>query len=456
VRTVLYLAYHFPPIGGGGVQRNGKFVRYLPDFGWRSIVVTGPGRHRERWTPVDETLNSDVPTGTTVHRLSGEPEAQRGWRAKAERWLGHPDRRWRAWWTQNAVEAACAVGRGADVVYASLVPFETAPAALVVADRLRLPLVVDLQDPWALDEMMIYPSGLHRRLEVTRMRRTLGAADAIVMNTPEAALRVERRFPELRGRLVVSIPNGYDAADFREPLEAPPDGVLRIVHSGYLHTELGLRHRRLRRVRRILGGAVDGVDILTRSHVFLLEAISTLLDEEPELADTIEVHLVGVLSPTDMAVADQSPVVRTHGYLGHAETLRLVRTADLLFLPMHDVPNGHRIGIVPGKTYEYLASARPILAAVPDGDARELLEAAGTAFVCRPSDVAAMRRIIREQVERVRERRAGPVLDVDVAAQYERRALTHRLARVLDEVSGSRSAHPARTDTGASTGGRRS
>ena len=50
-----------------------------------------------------------------------------------------------------------------------------------------------------------------------------------------------------------------------------------------------------------------------------------------------------------------------------------MRSADLLFLPMHDVPPGSRVGIVPGKTYEYLAWETPILAAVPDGDIAEIL-----------------------------------------------------------------------------------
>lgn len=438
MRRVLYLAYHFPPIGGAGVQRNSKFVRYLPGLDWSSIVVTGPGSPRERWTPVDPTMVAEVPPGTEVHRLRDEPAARSGRHAKVERWLGRPDDNWRSWWTEQAVELACSVGADADVVYASLVPFETAPAAIEVARRLHKPLVVDLQDPWALDEMMIYPSALHRRLEVSRMRRALTGADAVVMNTPESALRVQRQFPELRRKLVASIPNGFDAADFEAHVVAPDNGVLRIVHTGYLHTELGLRHRQVAGLRRLLGGAMPGIDILTRSHVFLLEAIDGLLQKEPELADRIEVHLAGVLSETDREIAERSSVVRMHGYLEHSETLRLIRTAGLLFLPMHDMPAGHRIGITPGKTYEYVASGRPILAAVPDGDVRDLLTEAGTAFICRPSDVAAMRHIIREQVDRVRSAAAAPELNADVAARYERRHLTERLARVFDQLAAAR------------------
>src|SRR5206468_1953034 len=94
------------------------------------------------------------------------------------------------------------------------------------------------------------------------------------------------------------------------------------------------------------------VDMLTRSHFFLLQAID-LLTQSGEIAPTeLEVHLVGVLSAADRQVAERSPVVRSHGYVAHDETVRMMQSADLLFLPMHDVPAGSRAGLVPGKTYE--------------------------------------------------------------------------------------------------------
>lgn len=42
MRKILCLAYHFPPIGGAGVQRYRSFANYLPQFGYEPVVVTGP------------------------------------------------------------------------------------------------------------------------------------------------------------------------------------------------------------------------------------------------------------------------------------------------------------------------------------------------------------------------------------------------------------------------------
>ncbi|HEV8687682.1 MAG TPA: glycosyltransferase [Gaiellaceae bacterium] len=422
---ILFLAYHFPPVGGAGVQRNAKFAKYLPEFGYDSIVVTGPGRSASRWTPEDDTLLGDVPDGTLVRRVLGEPPASL---TRSERWL---DRRtaWQRWWIDGVLRAGRAFADEIDLIYVGMAPYESAEAAAQLARELGKPWVADLQDPWALDEMWIYPTGIHRRRDLARMRRLLGTADAIVMNTGESMRKVLARCPELRDKLMVAVPNGYDAADFEAELPTRIDGKFVIAHTGYLHTALGRHHRKTARARRLLGGANGRVDILTRSHVFLLDAIDRLIAEQPSLEDVIELHLAGVTSPEDVE-AGRHPCVRFLGYVPHEQSVRLIRTADLLFLPLHDLPPGERLSIVPGKTYEYLASGTPILAAVPDGDARDLLASSGRALLARPSDSRAM-------ADHLGARLHKPARAHRPAADFpwlERRHLTGELAAVFDRV----------------------
>ena len=116
---------------------------------------------------------------------------------------------------------------------------------------------------------------------------------------------------------------------------------------------------------------------------------------------------------------------------------------------MHDLPTGVRARIVPGKTYEYLASGRPILAAVPDGDARDLLTRAGTGLLCRPDDVAGMAKIIASELERVQRGERPPTLRPGVLEPYERRALTARLAQIFDSVVEGRAASVPPTEATA-------
>jgi hypothetical protein len=433
---VLFHTYHFPPIGGSGVQRPLKIVQGLLDHGYESIVVTRGGEERgERWSPEDATLLREVPPSVEVKRVSStdEPRAERAVLPAARRWLGFDDE-WSSWWVESSYGVALDAAADPQLIYVWMQPYASAEVGARLSRALGVPWVADLGDPWALDEMIAYPSAIHRRRVLRRMGQLLGTASAIVMSTPEAADRLVSRLPELRDRPVVAIPNGFDPADFATPAEPRKDGKFRIVHTGYLHTTLGLQHRQRRAVRRLLGGSIRDVDIYTRSHVFLIEAINRLIAEDPALEDVIELHLAGVADELDREVAASCPVTVMPGFVTHAEAIALMRSADLLFLPMHDLPPGVRATIVPGKTYEYLAAERPILAAVPDGDARDLLREAGGTLIVRPDDVDGMVRALRSEIDAFRAGAERPRPAPDVVARFEYRRLAAELAGVFDSV----------------------
>jgi len=267
------------------------------------------------------------------------------------------------------------------------------------------------------------------------MRRVLHDASAVIMNTPEAAKRARTAFPDLDPSRLWAIPNGFNGAEF-PPGDVARNDVFRIVHTGSLHTQLGLRHRRTRRVRKYLGGLlVHDVDFLTRSHVFLLQAVDRLLRADPSLAGGIEVHLVGPLTDADREVAQSSPAVHLHEYLPHDEATQMMRTADLLFLPMHDLPSSVRAGLVPTKTYEYAASRRPILAAVPEGDARDFLRELGTATIVDPTDIAGMERAIAAAHKRWREGGDPPQVNEAVLSRFEYGEIVRQISQVLDVIA---------------------
>ena len=100
---------------------------------------------------------------------------------------------------------------------------------------------------------MIYPTRLHRRWELRRMRRLLGTAAAIVTTTSEAARKLRQEFPELTDRPIVSIPCGFDRATRRAGAEDErprlPDRPHRL-----LHPELSRQQRHASLPRRLLSG----------------------------------------------------------------------------------------------------------------------------------------------------------------------------------------------------------
>jgi glycosyltransferase involved in cell wall biosynthesis len=433
---VIFIAYYFPPVGGAGVQRAQKFVQYLPGEGFLPVLITGPASSEDRWTPYDRTLLKTIPADVPIHRTEGPLPTEAGrLLRRVENWCALPGS-FSKWWIRSATDLGYRFASGEDLILATMSPFESGEVARRLSERLAIPWIADLRDPWALDEMQVYPTFLHRKLEMTRMERLLSTAAAIIMNTPEASTALKQAFPRLRNKEVVTITNGFDREEFAAPVTPRHDTKFRIVHSGYLHTNDGLRLRN-RRFHHWLRGAAQGVDILTRSHAVLLEAVDRWCSERPEVGQDLEVLLAGKTSKEDRDLASGSRVsslVRFTGYVSHQESVDLVRTADLLFLPMHNLPPGKRSRIVPGKTYEYMASGRPILAAVPEGDARDYLTRCGTGLICRPDDVSGMVGILDRVYTAWKQ--GEPVVSPDHSfiRQFERRNLTHALAQTLQRV----------------------
>ena len=241
-------------MGGAGVHRTLGSVRHLPQHGYEPVVVTGPAPDvpRNRWEPTDRELLERVPADAEIHRLPSTQPNQDVSRIGRLLDLRPPLVRW---WLEESTSLGARVGREADVIYASCAPYETAFAAAELARELGRPWIADLEDPWALDEMRVPLSALHRSLDVRRMRRALASASAIVMAAPEAALRVRQAMPELASRVTVTgIPIGFDESDFRIPAPAATDEVFRIVHTGSMHTDFGHDLRRTRVRTADLGG----------------------------------------------------------------------------------------------------------------------------------------------------------------------------------------------------------
>jgi hypothetical protein len=84
--------------------------------------------------------------------------------------------------------------------------------------------------------------------------------------------------------------------------------------------------------------------------------------------------------------------------------------------------------------YEYMASGRPILAAVPDSDARDFLTQIGTALVCRPDDADGMLKILKMAFDSWKARKSPPSANAELLRRFERRTLTHALAAQFDDA----------------------
>lgn len=429
MRNVLVIAWYFPPDGGPGTQRGAKFCRYLPGCGWQPLVLTRDARMlHARWSPEDRGLLDELGPNVRIVRC-----------AALNQFTGD--------WIQAALDQITELVRAqpVEVVLITMSPFELAALGRRISTTLRLPVVYDLRDPWALDGVPGYRGRRGWRRVFDDMAATLASAAGVIANTPDSRRAMLQAFPGLREASVTAIPNGFDAADFDAfPAAAPPNaGEFRLVHTGSFLSECLYEYEGLRgHVRRWLRYRPEPLDPTGRTPLHLLRAIKRLRMTGHPLGKRIRLVHVGQADPATQRCVHESGVadaVEYVGYLSHAESVARLAAADALFLHLHGLPPGHRSLIVPGKTYEYLASGRPILGCLPTGDARELVEQSGRGFCCDPCDSEAIARSLAA-LDAAGRFTIGSCAHEPALRRFDRQALTAELAEFLERTAAPRAA----------------
>jgi glycosyltransferase involved in cell wall biosynthesis len=448
----MVLAYNFPPVVGTGIERTLKHVTYLPDHGWRPVVVA-PANPAYRL--VDPASVALIPPGTEVHRApmlepgharlllrrllrgeapSGEApshgatagaaadEARGGssglrgllnaaW-ARIVPALFFPDEQ--LLWAPSAALVGWRTQRRhpVDVLYSSAPPFSTHLAAGLLTRRLGLPWVADFRDPW-IGNSFARPLGApHRRLQAGLERWIVSGADRSVFATERMRDRYASRYPTLADRFVV-IPNGYDLADLASA---------RTAAAAETPTDDGLFHL-------VYAGSLYGADELA----LLLDGVELLRRRRPELSDRLRVELIGWLNAQNQDLAARrlpslEPLVRHVDFMPRNEALARVARADAGLLLMADAPG--RDQVVGSKLYEYIGLDKPVLAVTPPSEARRTLEGLDWGILADPDPDGVAVGLERIMASGAADRIADP------ERSYERRTLTAKLAALLDEVAG--------------------
>ena len=440
MKKVLFIAYYFPPIGGGGVQRSVKFVKYLPDLGYLPVVLTCTRPVAEKWTPKDSSLENNIGDNHIIYRVSIPPPVLESEITHRLKKIFFIKDNFSKWWIKYAKDLGEKIIKDnkIDVIYASMSPFQSSYVANYLSIKYNIPWVADLRDAWALDEMVVYPSAMHRMYNLYCMKDALYGASAIIMNTKEAAVSLKNKFRKYDTKNIFTITNGYDANDFNQIVSNEDNNKFRIVHSGTLFTESGMKLERNKLIYNILGGVNKKVNILGRSLVYLLKAIEDWIDESPDIMEKIEVILIGKSTPDDIAMLEGSRCKNIFiftGYIKYEESLNYLKSASALFLPMHGTTGGLRATSVPGKLYEYMASGRPILAAVPEGDAKDMLLNSGLAYISPPDDAKSLLKGLKSMYNNWNNKTNIYHPNIDYISSYQRKNLTKSLVDVYDSIA---------------------
>lgn len=443
-KNVLVIAYAFPPVGGAGVQRTLKFVKYLKDFGWNPIVLTVSNPS----VPVRDTdLLAEVPSHVPIFRARTcePPYAVKGWLARKNSITNSQPgstlkrRSWRGWikekvgdwlvpdpqvlWNPMAMRKALKISKQLDVhaIYVTGPPFSSFILGCHLKQKLGIPLVLDFRDEWSLSARYLENQGQgfdSGSPQLSYFHMALKSADGIIATTRRSSDELQTSCDHVGSKAAVrTIYNGFDREDLGA-IEgvARSDQRFRLVYAGTLW--------RLTNIQPIV------------------EALELLFLRTPSLKDHFELVVIGRKTPEQDRLLDRLDSLQVAqqrlGYMPHLQSLGWSLTADAISLLLADEPGAERV--VPGKLFECLALGRPLLSIAPQGETTEILQSKAGIESFHPSQVEEIASWIELRIIEKKDRIEQYAIDGLVRSQpnldwCSRQTLTKQLADFLEKVT---------------------
>jgi len=408
LKKVLIVAYHYPPLGGGGVFRTLKFTKYLPKFGYQPYVLTVKN---PMYGTKDPTLLKEVRPEVKIFRtFSFEHRILRAPRLLkiSLKWFYIPDEN--IGWLPFAVPAGAKIIKkeNIDLIYATSPVWTSLLIGFLLKKKTKKPLVIDFRDPWTDSPFTVYPTKIHESIEIKMEEKILTHADYIITAGDLIKNGLIKRHPFVKQKIEV-VPNGFDPDDFKN---------LKI-------------HEQTNKFRITYTGSIYGV---RTAKPFLL-ALKKLTEKKSYLREKLEVIFVGNYGDETSLLVKKfglEDIVKLVRYVSHRECIELmVNSHALLLLITSKDPREE--GTLPGKLFEYLASRRPVLAIAPEnGAAAQIIRSLEAGAIISPDNIQFVKQTIFEFYKKWEQGRLSRITsDISV---YNRRFLTRRLSRVFEKV----------------------
>ncbi len=399
---LLLLTQYYPPETGAAPLRARHFAENLAKNGHDVTVVTGMPNH---------------PSGEKhpgYRRRVFAREELNGVRVVRSYLFATPKKTFATRMLNQLSFATSALFAGStadecDVILVSSPPLFLALTAWLLSLARGTPFVLDLRDYWPHAAVAL---GELKSLRVIRLATALERfiyrrSARIVCVTP--AMEHLMRERGLGDHRLVLITNGADTELFR-----PGEGVTSPAATG------------------------NGGTILYSGTHGLVHGMDTILDAAEILRDEPDVTFLligdGVAKPGLMEEASRRGLsnIEFRPSEQPGDLAEVMRSVDVCLATTR--PGEFSAGTIPVKLFDYLASAKPVVAAVA-GDAKDLIERSGGGIVTEPGDgralAAAVRALLMDDGRREELGKSGREF---VSREYSRKTLARRLTEVLEEV----------------------
>ncbi|MDZ4711906.1 MAG: glycosyltransferase [bacterium] len=415
MNKVLIISYYFPPMGMGGVQRTLKFAKYLKEFGWEPVVLTDSPK---KYYAVDESLLKEaIESGISIER-TGEDitdvskiiiktpnEKLRKLKSRTGQFFLMPDNK--KFWKKKALKKADELWKkydGFNVIFATAPPYTDFLIGQEIKKKYKVPLVIDYRDAWVDSPVLnFYPTPFHKMTNMRMEKSVLKDANKIITTNRRVKELIISRYGNIDYNEVKIIPHGFDDEDFikakKETL--PLTNKMRITYSGSFYT---------------------------RNPKFYIEGIHKFFTKYPELNHEVEFCFTGIVSKDNLALIksyDLDGSINLLGYVDHIECVKYLLASDVLFFMISRGENDD--AAMPGKIGEYIGSRKNIIACIPEGVTKKMLEKYNAVKFVEEDSEELMNAFY--EYYKMYKNNTLPPANEEVVELYDRKNLTYELSK---------------------------
>ena len=398
----------------GGLNRHYYFSKYLSQMGYDVKIITSSAIHNTDTNIIgrqEKAVLKDQKFGDVVYTFLKTRGYQGNGFTRIINFIQFPYRLLRHYRK---------LGKP-DVIYASSPSPFAAFAAVRLAGKLRVPVMVEVRDLWP--QTLVAYGGYSPKNPVIRLMYRMEKwmykrADRLIFTFEGGAdyIRDKRWDCDIDMSKIRHINNGVDIEEYRENLSAVLEdaelddpSVFKIVYTGSI-----------RKAYR-LGNLLDSAKIIAQTHPDIRFLLWGDGNEKAALMERCRTEHIGNVS--------------FKGRIERRMVPSVLARADVNLL--HVNPMGDEVlacyGCSPNKLFDYLASGRPTVSNIRPG--YDLIKARGCGVVAEgasPKDLAeailAVYDMPKEQYENV------CANALNTAAEYDYRLLAQKLGSVIEEA----------------------
>jgi hypothetical protein len=376
MKNVLMLTYMFYPCNHIASQRAGKMAKYLPEYGWKPIIVC-PKWTKENTKYFDAEMVAEFDRSNVAKAIDyANNLGHSHFRKLLAQCISNPDprilivrilRRFALLLEKHPPEfyyGAIAFLRKYLQTYRVDCVWATEPVCYTMADWIHknfgIPWIADFRDIYDQKGLPEHDRGQSYLKKVES--RMISSASAIVTVSEPLKKILQTRHTQP----VYEITNGFDPSDYDGEVQQKRE-IFNIVYTGKIIFPL-------------------------RDPSPLFEALTTLINANKVQASKICISFYGTESEDILDRLIQNypvlkNVVRIFPRVSFRESIKIQKQACILLHLAH----GGQKGIMTGKIFEYLGARRPILCIPGDNDCVDaLLEETKAGVVCRNSEETAV------------------------------------------------------------------